>query len=1137
MKRKLLLCFLSGILAAAPLSTDAKIKHLLPRPQAVEATADAQPFALGREVALTDPTNNAALRAFLQTTNCTVADGAAATVTVTLVDEIKGAYDFELAGFPNEGYAIEIEADAVRIFAITETGVTRAAQTLAQLAQGWEGTPALEALSMTDWPAFKFRGFMQDVGRSFVSVEQIKREIDILAQFKVNLFHWHLTENQAWRFEVKRYPQLTSAESMTRFAGKYYTQEECREVQEYAAARGVSIIPEIDMPGHSAAYKRAMGHGMQTAEGVEELQYILEEVAEVFDKSAYIHIGADEETISYPNFLQTMIAKVKSLGKRVMVWNPIRGVDISTLGVDMTQMWSTSGRAVEGVANIDCRYNYTNHFDVFADLVGIYKSNIYYKDKGDATTPGFISCPWNDRKTPTEADIFRQNSIYAHTIASAERAWIGGGKQYIEKGGTTLPNSGEEYDEFADWERRFLFHKDNSFGEERDLVPYVKQTNVRWRITEAFPNDGDKTKQFPPETEELKESFTYEGKTYGTGMATGAGIYLRHTWGSIIPTYFSNPQNNTTAYAWTYVYSPKAQTVGAFIELQNYGRSENDKAPDAGCWDRKGSRLFINDKEVLPPVWGNSGKGINSEVDLLNENFTARAPQQVELKEGWNKVFFKLPYIGADGVRLNKWMFTFVLTDLEGRNALEDVIYSPNRCMDNAAEQVAAAVSEARNFRNGKVGTTPGYYPESLAATLDALLDAVTETLPEALTGDERAAQLKQIADALEAFKASLQSASVIMPAVSTSKEIFAYTLTTPFRGSRVITSHGVGQEILGDASATDASAWKFEQRTDGTLNIVNISDGSYISPVANHNTALKTSATVPAKGWTLSPAEPIGHFIVTSGDVQFNQTNSGLGYKLYNWGGGNNLTDDGCRFRIEQTDVPGEVTPPAQPEAAVTLVNLEIDGKPYRLSDELAKTVFDSETLTVAVDYTQPATSEVSSLVATVNENVTDSYLSMATMTSGNHTYGVRYNDNGGWYTQRVESLTGRHRMVLVMGPDGLKYYLDGTFGRSVSASPQPIFQNVAGKTAIYLGGFLTTSETPVYPFIGTLHSVRFFDKELTAAEIAALNYDNLTATAVNTVVSDGTDTPQAVYDLSGRRVLRPGKGIYIVNGRKVVK
>lgn len=1137
MKRKLLLSFLSGLLFFAPLGMNAKIKHLLPRPQAVVATAGAQPFALGREVALADPTGNSALRAFLQSADCTVADGAAATFTVTLVDEIANAYDFELAGFPNEAYAIEIEENAVRIFAVTETGVTRAAQTLVQLAQGWDGTPALEALMLEDWPAFKFRGFMQDVGRSFVSVEQIKREIDNLAKFKLNVFHWHLTENQAWRFEVKRYPELTSAESMTRFPGKFYTQAECKEVQEYAAERGVTIIPEIDMPGHSAAFKRAMGHGMQTDDGVKELQNILEEVAQVFDKSAYIHIGGDEETITYPNFLQIMIAKVKSLGKHAMVWNPINGVNIGSLDADMTQMWSTRGTAVDGKANIDCRYNYTNHFDVFADLVGIYKSNIYYKQRGDATAPGFISCPWNDRKTPGEADIFRQNSVYAHTIASAERAWIGGGKQYIEKGGTTLPNSGAEYDEFADWEARFLFHKDHSFGADRDLIPYVKQTNVRWRISEAFPNGGDKNKQFPPETEGLKESYTYEGTTYGTGMATGAGIYLRHTWGGTVPAYFSNPQLNTTAYAWTYVYSPKAQTVGAFIELQNYGRSENDRAPEAGCWDRKGSRLFINDKEVLPSAWDNTGMTIDAEVDLRNENFTARAPQQVELQEGWNKVFFKLPYVNADGVRLNKWMFTFVLTDLEGRHALDDVIYSPNRCMDNAAEQVAAAVSEARTFRNGKVGTAPGYYPESLAASLDALLDAITETLSEGLTADERTAQLKQIADEVEAFKAALETATVNMPLVSNDNETYAYTFSTPFRGSRVTTSHGVGQEIIGDATASDASAWKFEARTDGTLNIVNLVDGGYISPSSAHNTALRTSATAPAQGWTLTPVEPMGYFIVTSGAVQFNQTNPELGSKLYNWGSGTNTTDDGCRFRIEQTEVPGTVTPPEQPEALVTLVDVEIDGKPYRLSDDLTKAIFGCQTLTVVADYTQPAASEVSSLVATVNENVTDSYLSMMTMTSANHAYGVRYNDGGGWYTQRVDNLTGRHRMALVMAADGLKYYLDGAFGRTVSASPQPTFQNVAGKTAIYLGGFLTTSNTPVYPFVGTLHSVRFFDRELSAEEVAALNYDNLTPTSVTTVVNGDGPKTEVVYDLAGRRVLRPAKGIYIVNGKKVVK
>ena len=173
----------------------------------------------------------------------------------------------------------------------------------------------------------------------------------------------------------------------------------------------------------------------------EEKQKILEEVAAVFDKAPYIHIGADEKSITYGNFLKIMTDKIHSLGKLAVCWNPISGVTItSATGFDMTQMWSTAGTKVAGIPNID----YTNHFDVFADLVGIYKSNIYYEQKGNPEVAGTISAPWNDRKTATEEDIFAQNNIYANTIASAERAWIGGGKQYIEKGGTMLPNGGDE---------------------------------------------------------------------------------------------------------------------------------------------------------------------------------------------------------------------------------------------------------------------------------------------------------------------------------------------------------------------------------------------------------------------------------------------------------------------------------------------------------------------------------------------------------------------------------------------------------------------------------------------------------------------------------------------------------------------
>lgn len=672
-----------------PMTIQAKSEHLLPRPQKISLNGKAKPFKLGRKVSITDSKGVKALRAFFEEHGCKTDSKAKATVTVTYTDAIEGAFDHKLAGYDNEAYTLEISTDAIEITAVSETGVIRAAQTLAQLAQGYKGKPKLEALTITDWPAFKVRGYMHDVGRSFISIETLKKHVDLLARFKVNTFHWHMTENQAWRFEIKAYPQLTSSESMTRYPGLFYTQEQCRELQDYAKERGVIVIPEIDMPGHSEAFTRAMGFDMQTDKGVAVLKEIIEEVVKVFPDAPYIHIGADEKSITYPDFLKIMTDKVHSLGKMVAVWNPIRGVAISTsTGADMTQMWSTGGKVINGMPNIDCRYNYTNHFDVFADLVGIYKSNIYYEQQGTPNVAGTISAYWNDRKTLTEEDIIKQNNFYANVIASAERAWIGGGKRYIDNcnnggtnggGGTTLPNSGEEYEEFADWERRFLFHKEQTLKGEP--IAYVKQANVRWRITEPFPNNGNKEAVFAPETEGPKESYTVEGKRYNTSVATGAGIYLRHTWGNnIIQTHYgATNYSNCTSYAWTYVYSPKKQTVGAQIEFQNYGRSEKDKAPDAGKWDRKGSRIWINDNEILPPVWENTGVAINNEVDLRNENFTARKPVGITLDKGWNKVFIKLPYVPADGVRLNKWMFTFVLTDLNGDNAVEGLIYSPDK--------------------------------------------------------------------------------------------------------------------------------------------------------------------------------------------------------------------------------------------------------------------------------------------------------------------------------------------------------------------------------------------------------------------------------------------------------------------------
>ena len=919
MKRNYVLGLITFMLCL-PSALQAGVEYLLPKAQVVKETGSSS-FAFNRAVNISY--NGAAQCALLEelfTANgCTLTEGGA-TVTVTLVDEIPGAYDYELYGYENEAYTLKVTGDHIAITAVTNTGVIRAAQTLTQLAEGYEEkNSAISPVEITDWPAFKLRGYMHDVGRSFIPADELVKQIELFSRFKVNTFHWHLTENQAWRFEVKAYPKLTSTASMTRHEGQYYTQEDCKKVMAAAKKHGVIVIPEIDMPGHSAAFERAMGFNMQSEDGKKVLKAALDEVVEVFADAPYIHIGGDEVSTTAA-YLNEMIAYVESKGKKAGIWNPINGISQDNLNASLAQMWGTRGYVASGKANIDCRYNYTNHFDVFADLVGIYKSNIYYESKGNATVAGAISACWNDRKVESVADIMAQNNIYANVIATAERAWMGGGKRYIDNctnggtnggGGVMLPNSGDEYEEFADWERRFLFHKANALKDEP--IPYVKQSNVRWRITDAFPNGGDVAKVFPPEelmnAEGIQpDTYTYNGTTYNTGMATGAGIYLSHTWGkSIINAYYEAPAYNQTAYAWTYVYSPEAQTVGAQIEFQNYSRSEQDPVPAAGNWDLYGSNIWLNGSPIAAPSYQNTGVSISSkEVTLKNENFAARRPIAVQLKKGWNKVFLKLPYVNA-GYRLDKWMFTFVLTDLDGVAAVDGLIYSPNQCMDEAAEQVATKISEVKQGRAAYISTLPGFWPESAAASLDAKIAEIEASFSEEMTAEQRAAQLTELDNALKAMKSACTASNMNQPIVTTATDTTYYRMYTPLRESRYPTSKGVGAEIIGEQTATDNSTWMFVKRADNSYNIINAVDGSYISPASSNNTALLTSASAPSVGWTIKPADAAGYVIITSGSAQFNQTNSGHNYKVFNWGSGTNIEDAGCKYVFEEAEYTPE--------------------------------------------------------------------------------------------------------------------------------------------------------------------------------------------------------------------------------------
>jgi hexosaminidase len=245
-----------------------------------------------------------------------------------------------LARLGDEGYRVTSSAEGVGILGAQNAGVLHGIQTLRQLLPpaifrravvsdvAWE-VPGVE---IEDAPRFPWRGSHLDVGRHFMPKATVLKHIDLLALHKLNVFHWHLTEDQGWRIEIKRYPKLTEVgawrkDSMTppltrdpakrKFTGQphggFYTQDDVREVVKYAAYRGVTVIPEIEMPGHAlaaiAAYPElgntATQHEVQTYWGISEhvfgvgenvftfIENVLDEVLALFP-SKFIHVGGDE---------------------------------------------------------------------------------------------------------------------------------------------------------------------------------------------------------------------------------------------------------------------------------------------------------------------------------------------------------------------------------------------------------------------------------------------------------------------------------------------------------------------------------------------------------------------------------------------------------------------------------------------------------------------------------------------------------------------------------------------------------------------------------------------------------------------------------------------------------------------------
>jgi hexosaminidase len=323
-------------LAASPLCAQAPLA-ILPRPDSVEMRPGS--FTLRDTVRIVVATPSARLREIAGLLREWVAASTGARVTVAQRTAGRGDITLRLdrrAGEGPEAYTLEVGTAGVAISAPATEGVLWGAQTLRQMLttdirrqasgirhHGSEDraltAPTLPHLVIRDTPRFAWRGSLMDAGRHFFPAPFVKRYVDLLSRSKLNVLHWHLTEDQGWRLEIRRYPRLTEVGAWrteldgSRYGG-FYTQDEVRDIVEYARLRGVTVVPEIEMPGHSvaaiAAYPWLGCTGdttirVATSWGVFQdvfcpreatftfLENVLTEVLALFP-SPYIHIGGDE---------------------------------------------------------------------------------------------------------------------------------------------------------------------------------------------------------------------------------------------------------------------------------------------------------------------------------------------------------------------------------------------------------------------------------------------------------------------------------------------------------------------------------------------------------------------------------------------------------------------------------------------------------------------------------------------------------------------------------------------------------------------------------------------------------------------------------------------------------------------------
>lgn len=580
-----------------------------------------------------------------------------------------------------EGYTLIVSEKGVEISAGKFSGFFNALQTVRQLIRKDNKKYSMPYCRIKDAPAFPVRGLMLDVGRNYMSVPFLKSVVRRLSHYKINVLHLHLSDDPGWRVEVKKYPELTVETSFwpTRQPGKFYTQEDIKSICDFCDSLNIRVIPEIDMPGHSAAFRKAIGKDMQTPEGMQVLKEALDEIIPLF-KDSLFHIGSDEVHFKMKEFMPEMIRYVRSKGKQVVVWYP--GYAPDSNAVRMCWGEYEAGYSLDKSAPyIDCNGFYMDWMDSQGGVLQTFFQYPCEVPQARGKALGSEMCVWTDGVISSDERILLQYPFYPTMLTFSERIWRGSREKRRDLVANLPAKGTKAWEAFNEFEDRLIYHRDRYFKS----IPfaYVKQSEMKWRLIGPFNHHGINDTSFEPE-KVIKEKYIVrkDTLTWNDTVAYGGEIQIRTLYAmfnmhrnqyrlDFLPTVMSSSvgKKDGTCYALTRIKSPKNQEVYLMFGLNGmWGHSggyRSARAPEHGSWDFSGGDVWLNGIRVLPPSrwpfeslpWTGWGKG-RIEVPLTEEGYFFRPPVKIKLRKGVNEILVRTVFghwKGDNGQR--KWQF------------------------------------------------------------------------------------------------------------------------------------------------------------------------------------------------------------------------------------------------------------------------------------------------------------------------------------------------------------------------------------------------------------------------------------------------------------------------------------------------